>query len=226
MSDIARGILIIVIIGFVGGGYYYGVYSPSQTPPAPEIPEMIGSYLDVEPITEDPDTLPEQLYKYNRVPTFTYYTMDNHRIGLEDYKDDKKVVLFFWRTWNQSCRDHLYILQKFWLEYRNEVEIIAINCESTDEIDRINEILEEKGVQFPVIHDPTDQLREYYNHDFVPFYVLVDKQGLYVTSFLNSNYELEDIILCGFDPSRESKSGVRTPSAGSGIGGCGGGGCG
>jgi len=222
MSDAGRSILIVVIIALVAGGYYFGVYAPSKPAPEPEIPETIASYLDVEPITPDPDTLPETVYRFTKMPDFTYYTMDNHRISLSDYKGQKKVVLYFWRTWNRASTDHLFILQRFWLQYRNEIEVIAINCEPLEDVDKVREILDEKGVQFPVIHDPTEKLRDLYFHEMIPYYILVDKDGNFFEDFINTNYELEDVILCTYDPTRKSKSGVTTPSAGSGCGRCGG----
>ena len=89
----------------------------------------------------------------------------------------KPVVLDFWATWCRPCIVELPLLQAFYEEYGDQVEIIAITSEDARIKDAIANTINEKGLTFPVMHDPSRGISNLYPTRAIPYLVFIDIDG-------------------------------------------------
>ncbi len=194
MSPQGRGCLIVACIGFAVAGYflYMAVVNSGKTRET-AYPETVANYLDATPVVTG------MVQQWGQAPDFVCYTMDNKRIRLSDYAGKKRVVLMFWRTWNQIGTVQFYLLQRFYKYHSDDVEIIAISSEEPDKKGLITEITDKQGVTFPLVHDPSETLQNVYWHKYVPFYVFIGLDGKVVEAYTFRYPEADDEIVQQFD---------------------------
>lgn len=83
-------------------------------------------------------------------PDFTLQTLEGEEIRLSDLKG-KKVMLNFWYTWCPPCKDEMPVMQEFYEDHKDEMEIIAVNMtESERKLEHVESFIEEFSLTFPV----------------------------------------------------------------------------
>lgn len=113
-------------------------------------------------------------------PGFTGKTLTDEEIALAKLRG-RVVFLFFWQTSNRS--DLLPEVQELHDKFRDHpVTVLGICNETIDVRDReenLKEYLDSKGITFPHIWDPEDEIGEKYPDDY-PYLdgVIIDAQGI------------------------------------------------
>ncbi|HEX5658989.1 MAG TPA: TlpA disulfide reductase family protein [Polyangiales bacterium] len=96
------------------------------------------------------------------------------RVRLEDLKG-RPVVLDFWASWCEPCRQSIPILNEVAKE--TGVQVYGINSESfaAPVVDRI---AQRWGFRYPVLHDATAEVMQRYDVSALPTLYLIDRQGV------------------------------------------------
>ncbi|MCH7604715.1 redoxin domain-containing protein [Patescibacteria group bacterium] len=111
-------------------------------------------------------------------PNFSLSALDGSTIVLADYQGDKPVILDFFATWCPNCRRDMPKLNRFYEEYKDEVEVIGVNLRENKSI--VQEYIRKAGIDFPIVMDPSGQIAQAFRIQYTNTHILIDKNGTIV----------------------------------------------
>ena len=112
-------------------------------------------------------------------PAFTLNCLDGKRINLSDYKG-KPVLVTFWATWCASCKEELPILEKFWIEKKDQLALLVITIDG-ERKKAAQKIIEENKLTLPVLLLLKEKCMDQYGvRGWVPQTFLIDQEGMLV----------------------------------------------
>jgi peroxiredoxin len=119
-------------------------------------------------------------------PNFTLQARDGKSVSLADYKG-KVVMVNFWATWCQPCRQEMPHLEAIYKKYNSlGFTLLGVNVEDNPE--GAKKWLEENGpVTFPVLLDPKNQVSKLYKVVSMPTTVIVARDG--TMRFIHNGYK-------------------------------------
>lgn len=113
----------------------------------------------------------------SQVADFTVTTWDGKQINLSEVLKEKDMVLLnIWASWCGPCGMEFPFMQEAYEEYADDVEIIAVSCESTDTDDVIRAFAQERGLTFPMAQDTAGLSLAFYATS-IPVNVVIDRFG-------------------------------------------------
>lgn len=115
---------------------------------------------------------------------------DGTKLSLTDLRGNV-VLIDFWASWCQPCRMAFPYLKELYAKYHSYgFEILGVSRD--DNKDAWLKAVENDSLQWPqVIDNPSDNLSADYAVGFIPFMILVDKEGMISTYHIRKQ-ELED----------------------------------
>ena len=90
----------------------------------------------------------------NAAPEFTVYDAEGQPVSLSDFSD-RPIVLHFWASWNDQCREDLHVFEEAYQEYEQQVEFLMINMTdgSKETLETASAFLDRVQYSFPVYFD-------------------------------------------------------------------------
>lgn len=111
-------------------------------------------------------------------PDFTLKTADGDRMSLQDALKDGPVLVDFWATWCQPCKQALPPLSKIYETYKDQgFTMVAISVDNTRSVSKIRPYIRSKGFKFPVLLDTDSQVLRQYGGTNIPHTVLIGQDG-------------------------------------------------
>lgn len=109
----------------------------------------------------------------NDAPDFILEDLNGVKHKLSDYKG-KGVVLNFWATYCDYCKEEMPDLEENYIKYKSKgVEILAINnAQTPSEVKKFT-----KNISFPILIDHSIVVFKSYNVEFLPTSVFIDSEG-------------------------------------------------
>lgn len=108
-------------------------------------------------------------------PDFELETLDGEVVTLSELKGEK-VMLNFWASWCPPCREEMPEMQEFYEEYKDEINIIAVNYNEKDE--KVSEFLDEFGYTFPTPLDRDGAIGNNYGVLTLPTTYFINTDGM------------------------------------------------
>lgn len=97
------------------------------------------------------DASDQQQTEQTKAPDFEVTTIDGETVSLQESLDnDKPVVIYFTASWCPVCAQNWPVLSEVYPEYEDELTLIAIGIDPTDDMEVMRNLAEEKGFKFPV----------------------------------------------------------------------------
>lgn len=108
-------------------------------------------------------------------PEFTLPLFDGGEIALADLRG-KVVVINFWASWCDPCREEAPVLERMWREYRDR-GVVFIGVNYVDVESEARKYLQEFDVTYPNGPDVGQKIARAYRIRGVPETFFVDAQG-------------------------------------------------
>lgn len=109
-------------------------------------------------------------------PEFTLPDVDGRERALSDYKG-KLVLLNFWATWCEPCRDEMPAMERLWKEYKAKGLVVVAVAGDKGNIHKVGEFCKMREVSFPVLLDPSGDVKSAYGATMFPTSFLIGKDG-------------------------------------------------
>ncbi len=117
-----------------------------------------------------------------KTPGFITSTLDGKRIALKDYweQQGKKVlVLSFFATWCQPCKEDLKYLQEVQDKNADKgLEVVALLTQDSSNGNVVKEFMEKLGVKLPVLLDEYGIIGKRFAVTALPCNFVIDKDGI------------------------------------------------
>jgi peroxiredoxin len=108
-------------------------------------------------------------------PDFVLKSSAGENLRLSEYRGDV-VMINFWATWCGPCRQEMPLLDDLYNRYqRVGFSLLGVNID--DDSRRAMQMIEELGVNFPVLFDERKEVSQLYEVEAMPVTVLVDREG-------------------------------------------------
>jgi peroxiredoxin len=108
-------------------------------------------------------------------PDFALKSSTGENLRLSEFRGDV-VMVNFWATWCGPCRQEMPLLDELYNRYqRVGFNLLGVNID--DDSRRAMAMVEELGVNFPVLFDARKEVSELYNVEAMPVTVIIDRQG-------------------------------------------------
>lgn len=110
-----------------------------------------------------------------QAPDFALKSSTGENLRLSEYRGEV-VMINFWATWCGPCRQEMPLLDDLYSRYER-VGFVLLGVNIDDEPRRAMQMIDELGVEFPVVFDSTKQVSELYDVSAMPVTVIVDREG-------------------------------------------------
>jgi len=108
-------------------------------------------------------------------PDFALKSSSGENLRLSEYRGDV-VMINFWATWCGPCRQEMPLLDELYTRYqRVGFNLLGVNID--DDSRRAMKMIDELGVNFPVLFDARKEVSKLYEVEAMPVTVLVDREG-------------------------------------------------
>lgn len=108
-------------------------------------------------------------------PDFVLKSVSGENLRLSEYRGDV-VMINFWATWCGPCRQEMPLLNELYMRYqRVGFNLLGVNID--DDSRRAVKMVEDLGVNFPVLFDEAKIVSKLYQVDAMPVTILIDREG-------------------------------------------------
>jgi peroxiredoxin len=112
-------------------------------------------------------------------PAFTLNSLDGKKISLSDFKG-KPVLVTFWATWCESCKEEMPLLEKFFQGKREQLTILLIVIDG-ERKRAAQKVIEQNKITLPVLLLLKEKTMDQYGvRGWVPQTYLIDQEGMLV----------------------------------------------
>jgi len=109
-------------------------------------------------------------------PDFNLKNLDGDTVTLKDFKG-KTILLNFWATWCQPCKEELPSMQRLYKELAARgVEVVAVSIDR-DNHGKVRKYKDQYNLTFPILLDPGQKVRKSYFIMGLPTSYLIGADG-------------------------------------------------
>lgn len=113
-----------------------------------------------------------------QAPNFTLETLHGQSFNLADLRGHP-LLINYWATWCEPCKQELPILQKLQQEYAGTgLQVLTIAAIEQDNLGSIQALAQQMGLSLPVLLDYNNQFQSLYKQLFFPTSYFIDANGV------------------------------------------------
>jgi thiol-disulfide isomerase/thioredoxin len=111
-------------------------------------------------------------------PEFNARSLDGRDLRLAVLRLHGPVIVEFWATWCEPCREALTELEGWRKQYGPRgLEIVAVSVDGPRNISKVRPYVARLHLQFPVVIDEDQRIQKCYQANQMPTAFLVDRAG-------------------------------------------------
>ncbi len=118
---------------------------------------------------------------------FGQIAMSGQHISLKDWRG-KAVVINFWASYCQPCKDEAPMLERLWQQYKDK-GVVFIGIDTNDPLKNALDYLKEYGITYPNAPDEGGRIEDAYRITGIPETFVVNTDGKIVQHFISSPSE-------------------------------------
>ncbi len=111
-----------------------------------------------------------------KAPEFSLVGLDGQSYEVGG-KRDKPLLLNFWASWCDPCKEEAPDLVKLAEKYGDQLDMYAVNVTFYDKLEDAKAFVDNYGYRFPVLLDENEELYRKYNGIAFPTNVLINADG-------------------------------------------------
>jgi len=121
----------------------------------------------------------QRFQERKQAPAFSLKSLNGEQISLSDFKG-RPVIITFWATWCDSCKEELPVLEKFSVGKRDQLAILLIAIDG-ERKGAVQKIIDKNKITLPVLLLLKEKVMDQYGvRGWVPLTFLVDQEGVLV----------------------------------------------
>ena len=121
----------------------------------------------------------QRFQERKEAPAFSLKSLNGGQVRLSDFKG-KPVLITFWATWCDSCKEELPLLEKFSAGKRDQLSILLIAIDG-ERKGAAQKIVNQNKITLPVLLLLKEKVMDQYGvRGWIPLTFLVDQQGMLV----------------------------------------------
>lgn len=118
-----------------------------------------------------------RLTEGDAAPSFAAATLAGDTISLADLRGEV-VMLNIWATWCIPCRREMPGLQALHERYAERgLHVIGVSIDGSNATESVGRFLEDYGITFTILHDPSDRVTRAFRSMGVPETYLIGRGG-------------------------------------------------
>ena len=91
------------------------------------------------------------------VANFNLKNLKGEKVSLSDFAG-KVVVVNFWATWCEPCKQELPFLNRYYLDNKDDVVVLAIATDNSQTINKVRSTVKRKRWKMPILLDTDGQV--------------------------------------------------------------------
>ena len=106
------------------------------------------------------------------------YDKNGNKVNISDFKG-KPMVINFWTSWCEPCKEEMPNYQKAFKKYGSQVQFLMIDAtgDPGETVEEAAAVIEKGGYTFPVFYDKDENAAKEYNLTSLPTTLFIDKYG-------------------------------------------------
>jgi peroxiredoxin len=114
-----------------------------------------------------------------KAPDFRLKDLSGKQVKLSEALKNGPILIDFWATWCQPCKQALPHLDKIYIKYKEQgFQMYAISIDNSRSVSKIRPYVKSKKYQFGVLLDTDSKVLKKYRGTTVPHTVLIGTDGM------------------------------------------------
>jgi cytochrome c biogenesis protein CcmG/thiol:disulfide interchange protein DsbE len=118
-----------------------------------------------------------------KAPAFELIGLNEQMYSLESLHG-KPVVINFWASWCDPCKEEAPELVRLYDAYKDDLEIYAVNLTKNDRVEDVAEFVKTYKFKFPVLLDSKGEVAKKYKVIAIPTTFFVNRDGVIVDQII------------------------------------------